>query len=82
MISVMTLHGKKITLEVQSSNTIEEVKAKIHSQERIPPDQQHLILDGKKLEDQQILSNCDVQNKSFYLVIKGKSKNYLIIQMC
>ena len=80
----MTLHGKMITLEVQPSNTIEEVKAKIHSQEQIPPDQQHLILDGKELEDQQTISNYEVQNKYFYLVTKQKSKtlfnyNFLLI---
>ena len=62
-IYVLMPDSTRITLEVEATDTIDQVKAKIQDHEAIPPEQQMLFYDSVLLEDGRTLADYDIKKE-------------------
>ena len=72
IIYIKTLTGRCIEIEIESGDTVENIKNKITDKEGIPADQQVLILSGVKLENAKTLHDyhaLQLRESTLFLVI-------------
>ena len=72
--------GRSITMEVDSQDTIGNIKAKIQDREGVRPEEQRLLFHGKQLEDEYTLNDYQIENSStLHLVmrLKGGSNSFV-----
>ncbi|MCR9185705.1 MAG: hypothetical protein NXH81_09945 [Halieaceae bacterium] len=67
-IFVRTPTGKTITLDVEPSDSIENVKQKILEREGVTPTRQRLFFADKELEDGRTLSDYSIQKEAILLL--------------
>lgn len=70
-IYVKTLTGKTITLDVDPSMNLEDIKEEIFEKEGMPPNQQKFIFGGKQLEYGPTLAEYGITKEStIHLVLR------------
>merc|ERR1712168_1604568 len=77
LITFKTLEQKTFKIEIEETEKIKSLKEKIAAEkgvDQFPPEGQKLIYSGKILDDDKTISECNIDVKSFVVVMVVKQK--------
>jgi len=70
-VFVKNLIGRTITVDLEPTDTVRQLKDKIEQKEAIPHGEQRLIFAGKGLEDNRSISDYNIQsNSTVHMVLR------------
>jgi ubiquitin len=78
LITIRTLQGKEIPLEVQSTDTIQNVKKKIQDKEGIRTDLQRLTLANTSLENGRTLASYNIGANTILGLMERKYFRWIV----
>jgi len=73
-------NGQKMTMDVEISETVENIKSRFSEQEGIPIQDLRLFFDGKQLRNNETLSEKNIMNEStlsLIIVLRGGMQIYV-----
>ena len=78
-IYIKTIRRKTLTIDIESSDTIFNLKTKIQEKEGFPANVQKLIFNGKLLEDKKTFDDYDIKKESYLYLIFSQSYAFCYI---
>eukprot|EP00270_Netrium_digitus_P017345 TRINITY_DN6348_c0_g1_i1.p1 TRINITY_DN6348_c0_g1~~TRINITY_DN6348_c0_g1_i1.p1 ORF type:complete len:284 (+),score=85.72 TRINITY_DN6348_c0_g1_i1:148-999(+) len=79
VVFVKTLAGQTIPVEIESSATVDDVKARIFEEERIPVEQQRLMFAGNEIQNGRSIGEYNIREGSdlhLLLTLRGGASPY------
>ena len=80
-ITIATLHGKRIPLEVFPGITVRQVKELINNTEGIPADEIRLIFQGKQLIDSRQIEEHEVDFTLADYAVPEEAQMHMVLRL-